>query len=337
MAMTTARRKAPNFDRDGKHTSWLEVSVGRGKQPVRLPVTIVRKGAGPSVLFTGGNHGDEYEGPVALMKLARDLDADDLVGGTVVIMPMLNPPAIAAGTRTSPIDGKNLNRVFPGDPKGSPTERIAHLVTSEILPHVETVYDLHAGGRASVIIPSVMIHKLRSTRLMARTVAAMKAFRAPVGIVIKEFESDGMIDTTVEKLGKVFGCCELGGAGMLTPETVGVTETGIRNLMIHLGIMKGRLRAPTWQGRKQSIVLEALSYGQYVHAEAPGIYEPFVDLAAKVDKGQVIGQIHNPKAPGRSPAVCTAPATGIVFARHAFGLIARGQQVALIAEESRRW
>jgi len=326
-----------DFNRDGKRSTWLEIPAGRGKKPVRLPITIVRNRPGPAILFTGGNHGDEYEGPVALMKLMRELRPEDLICGTVVIMPMINPPAIAAGTRTSPIDGKNLNRVFPGKAKGSVTERIAHRITTDILPHVETVYDLHAGGSAAVIAPSVMIHKLRSKPLMDRTVAAMKAFRAPVGILIKEFDSEGMIDTTVENMGKVFGCCELGGAGMMTPETVAVTETGIRNLLIHLGIVKGRLKTPTWLGRRQSRILEALSYGCYVDAPIAGIYEPFVDLTDSVAKGQPIGQIHNPRAPNRPAVVCKAPVDGIVFMRHAFGLIARGQKVATVARETDRW
>ncbi len=326
-----------DFSRDGKRSTWIEVPAGRGKPPVRLAITIVRNGPGPGVLFTGGNHGDEYEGPIALMKLIRELEPKDLVGGTVVIMPMINPPAIAAGTRTSPLDGKNLNRVFPGKARGTVTERIAHTITTQVLPHVETVYDLHAGGVAAMIAPSVMFHKLRSKPLMARTVAAMEAFRAPVGIMIKEFESEGMLDTTVEKLGKVFGCCELGGAGMTTPETVGVTETGIRNLMIHLGIMKGRLKTPVWMGKRQTRYLEALSYGCYADAPAAGIYEPFVELMDKVKKGQPIGQVHSPKAPGRPAAVCKAPRDGVVFMRHAFGLIRKGQKVATIAQETKGW
>lgn len=335
MATTKTKRPIPDFTRDGKRSSWIEVPAGRGKRPVRLPITILRNGPGPGVLFTGGNHGDEYEGPIALMKLIRELEPTDLICGTVVVMPMINPPAIAAGTRTSPIDGKNLNRMFPGKARGTVTERIAHTITTEILPHVETVYDLHAGGVASQIMPSVMIHKLRSKPLMDRTVAAMKAFRAPVGILIKEFESEGMLDTTVEKMGKVFGCCELGGAGMSTPETIGVTETGIRNLLIHLGMLKGRLKTPVWMGKRQTRILEALSYGCYTHAPVAGIYEPFVALADRVKKGQPVGQIHNPKAPGRPAAVCKAPADGIVFTRHAFGLIKKGQVVVNVAQVSK--
>ena len=321
--------------RTGKRSARIVVPV-RGKLPIHLPVTVVRNGPGPLVLFTGGNHGDEFEGPVSLMKLARALTPADLVQGGAIIMPAINPPALAAGTRTSPLDGKNLNRVFPGKASGTPTERIAHAITTAVLPHAVALFDLHAGGRSSVIIPSVMAHVFRDPERTRRTVEAMKAFRAPVGILIKEYETEGMIDTTAERLGLIFGCCELGGAGMLTPETVAVAEAGIRNVLKHFGIMKGRLETAVWQGRRESRVLEALSYGHYAKASVSGIFEPFVDLGHRVRAGQPLGQIHPLGDTKRKPAVQCAPLAGIVFARHAFGLIERRAGVGIVAKESRR-
>ena len=85
---------------------------------VMIPVAVIRNGDGPTALLTGGNHGDEYEGPLALFELARTLDPAE-VRGTVIIVPALNYPAFRAGTRTSPIDGGNLNRSFPGRPDGT--------------------------------------------------------------------------------------------------------------------------------------------------------------------------------------------------------------------------
>jgi predicted deacylase len=93
----------------------------------------------------GGNHGDEYEGPVALLNLARELEPES-VSGRIVIIPALNYPAVEAGTRLSPIDGRNMNRTFPGRWDGSVTEMIAHFVQNEILPGVDAVIDMHSGG-----------------------------------------------------------------------------------------------------------------------------------------------------------------------------------------------
>jgi len=320
----------------GKRSSAIEIPV-RGRPAIRLPVTVVRRGDGPMVLFTGGNHGDEFEGPTALLKLGRKLEPSDLVRGGVIIMPTINPPATAAGTRTSPLDGKNLNRVFPGKPRGTPTERIAHAITAAVLPHAVALLDLHAGGVASAIMPSIMVHRFADPARMRATLAMMRAFRAPMGIVIKEFDTAGMIDTTAERMGLLFGCCELGGAGMTTPETVAVTETGVRNMLKHFGIMRGRIETAPWQGRRSSGESEAPGARNYVKAATAGIFEPFVELGTRVRAGAALGQIHAFDRPARAPRVHRARASGILFARHAFGLIKAGNIVAIVARETKRW
>ncbi len=92
----------------------------------------VKNGRGPTVTFTGGSHGDEYEGPIALLKLARGLRAAD-VAGRVVIVPALNLPAVRSATRRSPVDGRNMNLVFPGNRDGTVTEVIADFVFTELV------------------------------------------------------------------------------------------------------------------------------------------------------------------------------------------------------------
>ena len=82
-----------------------------------VPITVIKNGDGPTALMTGANHGDEYEGPIALQELAATLKPAD-VTGRVIIVPFFNYPAFRAGTRTSPIDRGNLNRLFPGKPAG---------------------------------------------------------------------------------------------------------------------------------------------------------------------------------------------------------------------------
>ncbi len=88
-----------------------------------VPVVTVARGEGSTVLLLGGTHGDEYEGQVALLNLARELDPAD-ISGRVVIVPCLSGEASRAGTRRWP-DGPDLNRSFPGDPEGSLVEQLA--------------------------------------------------------------------------------------------------------------------------------------------------------------------------------------------------------------------
>src|SRR6478735_1011961 len=92
---------------------------------IPIPIVVARNGEGPTVLLTGGVHGDEYEGPIALARLICDLTLK-AIRGRIIVVPSLNLPALLAGKRLSPIDGINLNRCFPGDRNGSPTNLIAH-------------------------------------------------------------------------------------------------------------------------------------------------------------------------------------------------------------------
>src|SRR5204863_2858930 len=113
---------------------------------VMIPMTIVARGRGPTVLVLGGNHGDEYQGQVAGMKLARGL-APEMVTGRIIIIPSLNLPAARAATRLSPLDGMNMNRAFPGAPEGPVTSQIAHFLTTVLFPLSDVVIDIHSGGR----------------------------------------------------------------------------------------------------------------------------------------------------------------------------------------------
>lgn len=105
-----------DFDRPGRQAGYVRAPLSRnnaGWGTVEIPVTVVRNGAGPTVLFTGGVHGDEYEGQIAVSRLALDLDPA-AIQGRVILMPMVNVPAALADTRLSPVDGWDINRCFPG-------------------------------------------------------------------------------------------------------------------------------------------------------------------------------------------------------------------------------
>ncbi len=117
-----------------------------------IPVAILHGGAGPTVLLTGGVHGDEYEGQIVLGALARELDPAS-VHGRIIIVPTANPAAALAGKRTSPIDGGNLARLFPGDPNGGPTSQIAEGMTRLLLPQVDFLVDFHSGGNTLEYLP----------------------------------------------------------------------------------------------------------------------------------------------------------------------------------------
>src|SRR5262249_33592147 len=164
--------------------------------------------------------------------------------GRVIVMPALNLPAVLAGQRLSPIEGKNMNRVFPGDRRGTVTSLIAYFVQNELLPRADVVVDIHSGGRSMYFAPTVVVHRLPDVDGMSRTLAALHAFNAPYGLVIEELDAEGMLDTAVEEMGKILISTELGGSATLSPRTIGIAERGIRNLLAHFGLTNKAIEAP---------------------------------------------------------------------------------------------
>ena len=190
-----------DLDRDGVQHGFLKLPYSRDDAAwgaVMIPITVVRNGKGPTALLTGANHGDEYEGAVALRKLSNSLKAEE-VSGCVIIVPFLNYPAFRAGTRTSPIDRGNLNRSFPGKPDGTVTEKIADYIQRHLLPRADFVLDIHSGGKTLDFLPFACIHVLDDKAQEARCQAAMEAFGAPYSMHMLELDSVGMFDTAAEE------------------------------------------------------------------------------------------------------------------------------------------
>src|SRR5215813_2717967 len=253
-----------DFERDGVQHGHLKLPHSRDESAwgaIMIPITVVKRGRGPTVLLSGGNHGDEYEGPVALYDLARTLVAD-AIEGRVIILPAMNYPAFRAGTRTSPVDKGNLNRLFPGRPDGNVTEKIADYFQRHLLPLADYVLDIHSGGKTLQFVPFAAAHQLPDEAQQAKCVAAMQAFNAPYGMMLLEIDSVGMYDTAAEEMGKVFISTELGGGGSASAVTVDIARRGVRNLLVHAGILQGDLE------RRPSTQLDMPSGDCYVACES---------------------------------------------------------------------
>ena len=211
-----------DFDKDGVQHGFLKLPHSHDASAwgsMMIPITVAKSGQGPTILFTGANHGDEYEGPIALFDLAHTISADDL-SGRVIIVPGMNYPAFQAEKRTSPIDGGNMNRVFPGNPSGTLTEKIADYFQRTLLPLADYVVDFHSGGKTLEFLPFCCAHVLDDKDQQARCIAAMKAFNAPHSMMLLELDAANMYDTAAENMGKVFIGTELAGGGSATASTI---------------------------------------------------------------------------------------------------------------------
>ena len=315
------------FDQDGRHHGFLQLPYSRDDSAwgsVMIPISVIRQGAGPTALLTGANHGDEYEGPIALQELALTLSPDN-ISGTVIIVPAFNYPAFRAGTRTSPIDKGNLNRSFPGRPDGSVTEKIADYFERTLIPMADIVLDFHSGGKTLDFVPFAASHVLDNKQQEQACMAAVQAFNAPYSVKLLEIDNVGMYDTAVENQGKVFVSTELGGGGSATAKTVAIAKKGVRNLLVHAGILKGEPEtAPT-------INLDMPDGDCFVFSEHAGMFEPLVDLGQPVAKGDAIARVWSCERNGEEPVVYHAKRSGILCGRHFPGLVQLGDFMAMVA------
>lgn len=316
------------LDQPGKHHGFLRLPYSRNDSAwgsVMIPLTVIVGGQGPTALLTGGNHGDEYEGPIALQALAHELEPADMTG-RVIIVPYLNYPAFRAGTRVSPIDQINMNRCFPGKPDGSVTQKIANYFNDVLVPLSDIVLDYHSGGKTLDFLPYAAAHYLDDTAQEAACVAAVKAFSAPYTMMMREIDNVGMFDTAVESQGKVFVTTELGGGGTATAASSRIAIRGARNVLRHAGILKGDIESQT-----PSVMLDMPADDCFHFATRDGLMHPLVDLGEAVQEGQLIAQIWPADRTGSDPVQVTANRDGILAARHFPGLIQTGDCLAVIA------
>ena len=292
---------------------------------VMIPICIVQNGSGPTVLLTGANHGDEYEGPLALQHLAHSLEPEK-INGRAIIVPALNYPAFRAATRTSPIDGGNMNRIFPGKPDGTVTEKIADYFEQTLIPLADFVLDIHSGGKTLDFVPFATAHILENKTQQAACIAAMQAFNAPYSIMLEEIDNVGMFDTAVENQGKVFVSTELGGGGSASAKTCAIARKGVNNFLIHTGILNGEMESSA------SKTLDMSANNSTVFCGCDGLIEYCVNLEDNIDFGDVIARVWPLDRTGLAPEEYKAQTDGILAARHFPGIIKTGDFLALIAK-----
>lgn len=293
----------------------------------RVPIGVLKNGDGPTVIVEGGNHGDEYEGQIAIAELIRDLDPA-LIQGRLILMPSDNVHAAIAGRRTSPIDGKNFNRCFPGDPHGTITEQIAAYVADTLFPISDAFITLHSGGSSLVMIPSAIVEPTEDPDLHAKNVAAARAFDAPLTVVIGNLGDPRTATATACRAGLVTVGTEMAGGGAVSREALAICRRGVKNVFAHLGVLPPEMAE---RGRAASELRELPGANAYVFATADGVFEPFHELGDAVQRGGPAGRIHVPWDPARPPEELVYLSDGILYARRQPGRVKPGNCCLVVA------
>lgn len=334
MARQSTVHTSIDFEKLGKQAGFFNIPHSPhedawGTTPI--PLCVIKNGSGPTAILIAGNHGDEYEGPIVLGELVRELDPG-LISGRIIILPALNLPAVIAGRRTSPVDGLNLNRTFPGDPAGTITQQIAAYVSDVIYPMGDAMLDLHSGGSSLDILPSAIIEPTPDLAHRQRNVEAALAFDAPLTVVIDNLGEPRTSTAASVRAGLTTVGTEMAGRGTVTPEAVRICRRGVRNVLVHLGILPPAFQAAGTRGERT--ILHIPGPSGFVFASAEGAFEPFHELGTSVRGGEVAGRIHNLADPSRAPEVLRYASDGLVYGRRQPGRVVAGNCCVVLAVPS---
>lgn len=306
-----------SWSEDGKQIGFFSFPYSIDRSPyyqIKMPVCRIRNGAGPSLVLMAGNHGDEYEGELTLLKAVRLIEPADITG-SLTILTAANTPAVMAARRCSPFDDGNLNRAFPGSPTGTPTFRIAHFIEHEILPRHEVLLDIHSGGTSMDHLVCSLVERLGDAARFATALGLMKAMRLPYGMIA----DNGLDSPTSMAAAARQGCIglsgEFGGGATVTRATLRATESAVDNLMRAMGLTRRPLLTASPDEETETVVLATGGQSLFVYAEREGWFEPAVDIGDRVGAGDVAGYLHDLERPLEEPAVLRFAEGGIVLTR----------------------
>lgn len=333
-AMSKSRIAADiDLDADGRHHGCLRIphSVHRSAYGwLPMPVASVRNGDGPCVLLMAGNHGDEYEGQVALAGLARTLEPRAM-HGQIIVVPMSNYPAARAGRRTSPIDEGNLNRSFPGDADGTVTQMIAHLLESELMARADLVVDLHSGGSSLLYLPATQVMLRPDGSLDPRERELADAYGAPHNHVLHAETEGSYSSAAAARQGALYVASEFAGAGTVTPQALAICRDGLARMLHAFGVLEA-LPAGIGPGARPRY-LEVKDAEHFVYASEDGVHEPLVELGDEVRTGDAAGAIHFPESCWREPVVEHFQGSGVVVCKRVPGRSERGDCLFHLASD----
>jgi len=295
-------------------TAELRLRVGESytAEPVSLPVTVVRGGPGPTLFVTATVHGDELNGVGILRDLLNDADFSGL-RGTLIAVPVVNVPGFLVQDRRLP-DRRDLNRSFPGSPKGSLTSRLADTLFREIIRQSDFGLDLHTGGGERTNYPQI-----RADLSDPRVAELADAFGIP--LIVGGGGPEGSLRRVATAAGVPTVVYEAGSARRLERPFIQVGIAGILNVLRFLRMMPGETVEPPVRLR--------IERTHWVRAQSGGILDLQVELGQPVRRGAPISLNTNPFGRGRSQL--KSPYGGLVLGLTQLPLVHSGDPVCHIA------
>ncbi|HUS05535.1 MAG TPA: succinylglutamate desuccinylase/aspartoacylase family protein [Bryobacteraceae bacterium] len=324
-----------DFDRPGKQHYQIAFHLDGSWGYSLVPLTVINGKRGSNangVLCFGGTHGNEYEGQVALKRLCNDLDPDR-IAGRVVLMPQLSESACVANTRTSPLDGVNMNRAFPGNPRGTISSRIAHFVKTCIFPLGRVVIDIHSGGMEGAFPYCTSFHPIPDPAQRAEIATVSRLFDTGFVLIYSSAMASGLLTDEAEADGKVTIGSELGAGASTDRQGVRHAYEGTKNVLRHYGLLEEEVVSIRPTGSQPARLIRADKLDAYVPTPANGVWEPVVQPGQAVEKGELLGRLHDFSDHSSPSREITSPRAGWVAMLHLGARPLKGQTLFVIAEE----
>jgi N-alpha-acetyl-L-2,4-diaminobutyrate deacetylase len=326
-----------DLDAPGKQVGQLQVprsSNESGWSNQYVPIVSIARGEGPTALVLGGVHGDEPEGQVAAVNLARELRPEQ-VNGRVIVIPCVSMDASRAYTRLWP-SGANMNRSFPGSPAGRPDEQLAHFLSTELFPRTDVVVDMHSGGRTGLCLPWSEMHWVDDAAQRAEMVEGMFHWNTDWCCVYIDIAGTGLLVGEAERQGKIVVSTELGGGGHVTAAIHRLAASGLQNVLRRFGAIEGEPVTRADLGLPEQVLLMATELDNYLLAPESGLFETLVDLGQRVSVGEPVGRIHFLERPDREPEPIVSKTDGVVCVVRAIATTEQGDNVVVVAREADR-
>jgi hypothetical protein len=290
-----------------------------------IPVAILHGARrGPVLALVAGAHGTEYASIIALEKLIGSINPADL-SGTVIIVPLVNIQSFEQKVpHVNPIDGKNMNRMYPGKMDGTQTDRASYLMTKQVIEQCDHLIDLHGGDLDESLRPYSYWTKTGNDSQDRISREMVLAFGLDHIIISadrpKDPNASRYLENTATTRGKPSITVEAGHAGTVEPEDVTALVKGCLNVMRYLKMLPGSpklIEHPVW--------IESISS---VTSEQTGIFYPLVKRGTYVEQGMKIGYVTD--YVGKTIFEATSPAAGVVLYLCAVPSMRKGETIANI-------
>jgi uncharacterized protein len=307
----------------------IEVPAGADAR-LSIPVAIVHGiKPGPVLAIVSGAHGTEYASIIAVERLIQQLDSK-AIRGTVILVPLVNVPSFEQKVpHVNPIDGKSMNRFYPGKADGTQTERASFLITREVVDQSDHVIDLHGGDLDESLRPYSYWTKTGNEKQDAISREMVLAFGLDTIIISADRPKDPgasrYLENTASTRGKPSLTAEAGHAGTVEAEDVNALVNGCLSVMRYLKMMDGEpasVESPVWVERIAPVT-----------SEGTGIFYPLVKRGTYVQSGMKIGYITDYL--GTTTLEATAPASGVVLYIRAVPSMTKGETIANIGVVAR--